>query len=375
MVFEIPLFEIYWDEEDIKSVNEVIRRGTYWATGPEIEQFEDKLSEYIGLKHAVTFNSGTSALHAVLLAHGIKSGNEVIVPSFTFTSTANAPIFVGATPVFAEIEEKTYGLDPEEVEEKITPKTKAIIPIHYGGCPCMIEELAEIAEDYNLILIEDAAESLGSKVNNRSVGSFGDTAMFSFCQNKIITTGEGGCIVTDSGEIYDKLKLIRSHGRLENVNYFSSPDIMDYKILGYNFRMSTMTAALGISQLKKINKIINLRRNIAAIMTKKLSKINEIILPSPPTNYFSVYQMYTIRVAENIRNDLINHLTDRSIMSKIYFPPIHLTSFYKEKFGYDKGNLPITEKISDQVISLPIYPNLKIDQIHEIISGVLEFWK
>lgn len=150
---------------------------------------------------------------------------------------------------------------------------------------------------------------------------------------------------------------------------------MDYKTLGYNFRMSTMTAALGISQLKKINKIINLRRNIAAIMTKKLSKINEIILPSPPTNYFSVYQMYTIRVAENIRNDLINHLTDRSIMSKIYFPPIHLTSFYKEKFGYDKGNLPITEKISDQVISLPIYPNLKIDQIHEIISGVLEFWK
>jgi perosamine synthetase len=212
MAFKIPLFKIYWDKDDLKSVNNVISRGTYWATGPEIEQFENKLSDYVGLKHAVTFNSGTSALHAVLLAHGIKSGQEVIVPSFTFTSTANAPIFVGATPVFAEIEDKTYGLDPEDVKEKINIKTKAIIPLHYGGCPCMIEELAEIAEDHNLILIEDAAESLGSKVKNKLVGSFGDTAMISFCQNKIITTGEGGCIVTNSDEICNKLKLIRSHG-------------------------------------------------------------------------------------------------------------------------------------------------------------------
>lgn len=375
MTFKIPLFEINWDEEDVKTVSEVIRRGTFWAAGPEIDEFEEKISDFMGLKNTVTFNSGTSALHAVLLANGIKSGQEVIVPSFTFPATANAPLFVGAKPVFADIEDKTYGLDPEDVIEKITPKTKAIIPIHYGGCPCLIEEIAEIAQDHDLLLIEDAAESFGSKINNKLIGTFGDASMFSFCQNKIISTGEGGCIVTDSDKLYNKLKLIRSHGRLENVNYFSSSEKMDYKILGFNFRMSSITAALGISQLRKIDKIIDERRNIAKILTKKLSVNDEIVLPSPPLNYFSVYQMYSIRVDENIRDDLMQHLGEKGIMSKIYFPPIHLTSFYREKFGYDIGDLPLTEKISDQIISLPIYPQLKIDLINEIVKGVLEFWK
>lgn len=375
MTYEIPLFEIYWDNEDLKSVNNVIRRGNYWATGPEIEKFEEKISKYLGVKHAITFNSGTSALHAILIAYGIKSGHEVIVPSFTFTSTANAPIFVGAKPIFAEIENKTYGLDPENVKERITPKTKVIMPIHYGGCPCMVEDLAEIAQDHKLLLIEDAAEALGAKIKNKMVGTFGDATMFSFCQNKIISTGEGGCIVTDSDDIYRKLKLIRSHGRLETENYFSSSKIMDYMVLGYNFRMSTMTAALGISQLAKINKIIAKRRNIASIMTQKLSEIDEIILPNPPSNYFHIYQMYTIMVDGSIRDDLMQHLMDRGIMSKIYFPSIHLTSFYKEKFGYKEGDFPISENISNQVLSLPMHPNLEIEQINRITDSVLDFWK
>ena len=170
---KIPLFKIYWDEEDIKMVNGVIKRGAYWTTGPNIEEFEKMISEYVGTKYCVTFNSGTSALHSVLLAYGVKEGGEVIVPSFTFISTANAPLFVGAKPVFADIEEKTFGLDPESVKEKITEKTKAIIPIHYGGCPCLIRELKEIAEDYNLILIEDAAESLGATIKEESWNFWG----------------------------------------------------------------------------------------------------------------------------------------------------------------------------------------------------------
>ena len=159
---EIPLFKIYWDKEDIEMINSVIKRGAYWTTGPNIEEFEKMISEYVGSKYCAVFNSGTSALHSILLAYGIKDGDEVIVPSFTFISTANAPLFVGAKPVFADIEEKTFGLDPEDVKEKITNKTKAIIPIHYGGSPCLIRELKEVAEDHNLILIEDAAESLGA---------------------------------------------------------------------------------------------------------------------------------------------------------------------------------------------------------------------
>ena len=221
MTWKIPLFKIYWDEDDVEAVTESIRAGMNWATGPNVAKFEESIASYVGTEYAVTFNSGTSAMHAALLSHGIKEGDEVIVPSFTFIATANVPLFVGAKPVFADIEEDTFGLDPEDVKEKITEKTKAIIPIHYGGCPCKIRELKEIAQDHDLILIEDAAESFGAKVKDEKVGTFGDSAMLSFCQNKIITTGEGGVIVTNSEEIYEKLKLIRSHGRWETQDYFT----------------------------------------------------------------------------------------------------------------------------------------------------------
>ena len=248
---KIPLFKIFWDEEDIRAVKGVIKKGAYWTTGPQSKEFEKMIAEYIGTKYAVVFNSGTSALHAAVLAHNIKKGDEAIVPSFTFIATANALLFAGAKPVFADIESKTFGLDPEDVKEKITGKVKAIIPVHYGGSPCLIRELKEIAEDYNLILIEDAAESFGAKIKDKKVGTFGDSAMLSFCQNKVITTGDGGAVVTDSREIYEKLKLIRSHGRLEDTDYFSSWKDVDYVTLGYNYRMSDITAALGISNLKR----------------------------------------------------------------------------------------------------------------------------
>jgi len=376
MTWKIPLFKIYWDNEDIKMVNNAIKKGMFWAIGPEIEKFEKKISGYIGTKYAVSFNSGTSALHAALLAHGIKQGDEVIVPSFTFIATANAPLFVGAKPVFADIEEKTFGLDPEDVKEKITKKTKTIIPIHYGGCPCRIRELKEIAEDHNLILMEDAAESFGAKIGKKMVGTFGDSSMLSFCANKIITTGEGGCIVTDSKDIYKKLKLFRSHGRLETQNYFSSTGYMDYVTLGYNFRMSNITAALGIAQIKKVDKIIKIRREKADYMAKKLSKIKEVILPEPPKNGSSVYQMYTIRVkkGKRTRDDLMKYLAKEGIMTKVYFEPVHLTHFYRKKLGY-RCKLPVAERLSKQVLTLPMYPALTKNEINYITDKIDTFFK
>ena len=376
MTWKLPLFKTYWDEEDLKNVTKVIKRGSYWATGPEIKEFEKKIAEYVGAKYAITFNSGTSALHALLLAYDLKQGDEVIVPSFTFIATANAPLFVGAKPVFAEIEDRTYGLDPEDVKKRITPKTKAIIPIHYGGCPCLIRELKEIAEDRNLLLIEDAAESLGAKINDKKVGTFGDSAMFSFCQNKVISTGEGGAITTDSKEIYEKLKLIRSHGRLETQDYFSSTEYMDYVTLGYNFRMPTMNAALGLSQLKKIDKVIKMRRDKAEYMTKKLSKIKEITLPTAPPDYFHVYQMYTIRIdgIRQIRDRLIQYLGGKGISTKVYFEPVHLSYFYKNKFGFKRGDLPVTERISDQVLTFHTHPLLKNEEIDYISEEIDKFF-
>ncbi len=361
---KIPLFKIYWDEEDVKAVTDVIRRGSYWATGPEIKEFEDKVAEFVGRKHAVAFNSGTSALHAILLAYGIGKGDEVIVPSFTFISTVNAPLFVGAKSVFAEIEDETCGLSSEDVKGKITEKTKAIMPIHYGGSPCLhIKELKEIAEDNNLLLIEDAAESLGAKIDHKMVGSFGDAAMFSFCQNKVITTGEGGVILTDSKEIYEKLKLICSHGRTESGNYFSSAGKINYVALGYNFRMPTIIATLGISQLKKIDKITKMRRKNAEHYTKSLEKIDGIKPPASLSNFFHVYQMYTIQVENGLRDKLKDYLAEKGAFSKVYFDPVHLTKFYQEKFGFKKGDLPLTEEISKKVLTLPMYPTLKKEEI------------
>jgi len=375
--WKIPLFKSYWDEDDVESVAKIIRRGTHWAAGPEIREFENEIAKLIGNKYALTFNSGTSALHAVLLAYDIKQGDEIIVPSFTFIATGNAPLFVNAKPVFAEIEDGTYGLDIEDVKNKITDKTKVIMPMHYGGCPCKnIRELKEIAEDNDILLMEDAAQSLGAKIGDKKVGTYGAAAMFSLCQDKMITTGEGGIIVTNSRDCYERLKLIRSHGRAESTDYFSSSELMNYVNLGYNFRMPTMIAALGKSQLKKINKIIKMRRKNAKYYTSKLSHISDIKLPVTPTDFFHVFQKYTIRVENKKRDMLMKYLAKKGVFSKAYFGlPVHLTKFYRDKFGYTEGDLPRTEEISECVLTLPMFPALKNSDIDYIADSIMEFFK
>jgi perosamine synthetase len=372
--WKIPLYKIYWDKDDENQVAEVIRQGMFWATGPNIEKFEKTVADQVGKKHAVAFNSGTSALHAMLLAYGIKKGDEVIVPSFTFIATPNSVLFVGAKPVFSDIETETCGLDPGDVEKKITSRTKAIMPIHYGGLPCRIKELKEIAEDHKLLLIEDAAESLGAKIDGQPTGSFGDAAMFSFCGNKVITTGEGGMIVTDEQGLFDELKLVRSHGRAETENYFTSAKKMDYVKLGYNWRMSNIIAAVGISQMRKLNKAISMRRKNAAYLSQHLSNINGIKVPESPPGYFHVYQMYTIEVngAKTGRDDVKNYLTDKGVMTKVYFSPVHLTQFYRESFGFQKGELPVTEELSERVLTLPMYASMTTDEMNYVISSIRE---
>ena len=376
MDWKIPLFEIYWDEDDVEMVKETIQRGMAWAIGPNIDIFEQMISTYLGTKYAVAFNSGTSALHAALLAFGIGEGDEVIVPSFTFIATANAPLFVGARPVFADIEEKTLGLDPKDVAGKVNSRTKAIMPIHYGGCPCFIEELGEIARRHGLLLIEDAAESLGADIEGRKVGTFGDASIFSFCSNKIITTGEGGMVVTGSEQLYEKLKLLRSHGRADTDNYFSSTMSADYITLGYNFRMSDITAALGVAQFKKMDKIIEMRRENAGKLSARLSRISEIEVPHPPGGFSHVHQMYTIKVREGKekRDALMKYLAVKGIMSKVYFSPVHLSHYYKEHMGYS-CKLPVTEMVMQQVLTLPMYPGLTDRQVDYIAGEVASFFR
>lgn len=373
MNFRVPLFKIYWDSDDIEAIKKVVERGSYWATGPEIEAFEKAVAKYVDRKYGVAFNSGTSALHAVLLAYGIGQGDEVIVPSFTFISTANAPLFVGAKPVFADIEPISYGLDAEDVEKRITEKTKAIMPIHYAGGACKdIKRLVKLAKEYNLILIEDAAESLGAILEGRKVGSFGDAAMFSFCQNKVITCGEGGIIVTDSKETYEKLKLIRSHGRREfGEGYFSGGKV-DYVELGYNFRMPSMIAALGLSQISKIEKIIKWRRERAFYYSEMLKHIDHIEPPQELPNSRHVFQMYTIKVKKN-RDSLMRFLKSHGVFCKIYFDPVHRTTLFKHVLNYN-CRLPETEQISSKVLTLPLYPHLSKEEQDYVIS-LLKKWE
>ncbi|MFW9995581.1 MAG: DegT/DnrJ/EryC1/StrS family aminotransferase [Candidatus Odinarchaeota archaeon] len=371
---KIPLFKIYHDEHDVESVSSVIKSGMQWAIGPSVKQFEQLITQYLGIDYCVTFNSGTSALHAILLAHSIHKGDEIIVPSLTFIATANAPLFVGARPVFADVDQQTLGLDPDQVLGKVTSKTKAIIPVHYGGCPAPIQALKEIADDHNLILIEDAAESFGAKIDDQMTGTFGQSSMLSFCQNKIITTGEGGAIVTNSKEIYQKLRLIRSHGRMDDSNYFTSAISGDYVELGYNFRLSNINAALGVSQLQKVEPIISMRQKAAHYYIENLKTVEEIILPFLPSNIRHVFQLFSIRVKNGRRDALIDFLRKRGIMTKVYFSPVHLTHQYKNVLGYT-DHLPVTESIAKEILSIPIDPAITEKELNYVIASIKSFYE
>ncbi len=377
MDWKVPLFKTYNDSDDIEVVSSVIRRGTYWATGPEIQEFENKIAHFIGRKYALSFNSGTSALHALLEAYNIK-GKEVIVPSFTFIATANAVLLAGGIPVFAESEDTTFGLDVEDVERRITKNTIAVMPIHYAGCVARdIEKIRDLCIRRGLLLIEDAAQSFGAVMNSTKAGCFGDAAMFSFCQNKVITTGEGGVIVTDSEKMYEKLKLLRSHGRVEATqDYFSHTGDNEYVEVGYNFRMSSISAALGLSQFKKFSFLSEKRRDNASILDRELGKINQRLLRIPfrSGHFEQVYQMYTLLLNnKSIRDGLQKYLEQKGIMTKVYFMPVHLKELYVKRLGYKKGDLPLTELLSERVLTIPLYVDLSPDDLQYVIDSIVSF--
>ncbi len=376
MSWKIPLFKIYNDKNDIKTVTRVIKRGTDWAVGQEIKEFEKKISDYTGTKYCAVFNSGTSALHAVLIAHKIKSPSRVAVPSFSFIATANSVLFVNAKPVFVDIEEENLGMDPEKLQSTVTKqKIDAVIPVHYSGLSCKIDEIVQIATRKKIPVIEDAAQSFGATYKGKMTGSFGDSAILSFAPNKIITTGEGGAVLTNSREIYERLLLVRSHGRNDTVNYFTNAGQVDYVDLGYNFRMSSMTAALGLSQINKVNKIIKMRQSIASHYNKEFEDIKQITIPNPKLGYNQVYQLYSIRINNKQRDGLAKHLKSKGIMSKVYFDPIHLTPFYRKIYKFNGGELPVTEKMSKEILTLPLYPHMTKIEMNMVTKEVRNFFE
>jgi len=366
MTDTIPLFEIPWDETDISNAVESLSRGSYWAKGPFVDEFEEGLESYFGIDHAISTNSGTTALVAALKACGIGPGDEVIVPSFTFIATANVVELVGAEPVFADIETDTFGLDPSSVESKITDQTAAIIPVHVYGAPCYIHELSEIADKNDLWLIEDAAEAFGATADGELVGTIGDIAALSFCQNKVLPTGEGGAVITNNTEIAGRASQFSNHGRVEG-DYFGSVGSGEYETVGSNYRMTDMVAAVGCAQLSKVDNLIDQRQTIAARYRNGISEIPGIEPHESRASDTHVYQLFTVLCEENsIRQDLIESLTDAQISCKIYWdPPVH----ENEVFGStDDGRLPHTAEISSRVLSLPMYPTLPLADVDRVVE-------
>lgn len=359
---QVPLFRIQNEPSDVAEVRKIIQRGSYWATGKEIQVFEELIADYIGTEYAVAFNSGTSALHSILMAYGIGQGEEVIVPAFTFIATSNAVLATGAKPVFADIEDETMGLDVESIHEKITPQTRVIMLVHYAGCPARdTKDIAQLAEDHNLFFIEDNAETFGGKIWQNKTGTLGNASMLSFCQNKIITTGEGGAVVTDDKGIYEKLRLIVSQGRV---------GVDDYIDFGYNFRMPTMNASLGISQIRRADRLIEMRKAHAKYYNKQMADVDGVEICQTPIGFTNVYQMYPVKIigGREARAKLIEHLAGKGIGTRICFEPVYATPFYRD-LGY-KEHLPLTESCASKILTLPMFPDLKMEEIDYIVKEV-----
>ena len=370
MADPIPLFEIAYDETEILNAVQSISRGSYWAKGPFVDSFEAELESYFGVDHAVVVNSGTTALVAALRALGVSPDDEVIVPSFTFIATANAVRLVGAEPVFVDIEEETFGLDPASVRESVTDRTAAIVPVHLYGGPCQIDELAAIAEEEGVALVEDAAEAFGATHEGKFAGTFGDAGILSFCQNKVVVTGEGGAVLTDDDDVASELRLYRSHGRMEG-DYFESVGSGEYVSLGTNVRMSDLTAAIGCAQMEKVDDLIGGRRAAADAMTDDIESIEGVKPPRAIDGGRHVYQLYTIELEADVdRETVVESLDDADVSSKIYWDtPVHRTQYYRDTVA-SPACLPTTDAVADRVLSLPIYPDLTPAQANRITNAV-----
>jgi len=371
----ISLSDNYIDDADVRAVSSVVRSG-WFTEGKKVSEFEYAFAKYVGTKYAVAVSSCTSALHLALAAMNIKDGDKVIVPSLSFVATANCVLYQRAKPVFAEIDPTTYCLDPNDVQEKVDKKTKAIIPVHFAGHPADMKPLMDLAEDYDLKIIEDCAHAVGALYKRDKTGSLGDVGCFSFFSNKNMTTGEGGMITTNDIEIARKVRLMKSHGmnRSRWERYQQASWRYDVIALGFNLRMNEMQAALGISQLKKLDHMNDLRIRNASKYTRLL-KNEYIVTPKVMKDIKHVFYLYVIRLTEQVgapRDEVIEKLKQKNIYAGVHYPPIHLFSLYRNEFGYRGGELPVTERISNTVISLPMHQKLSNKEIDYIAKELIE---
>ena len=365
---KIPQADPYITEEEIAAVANAVREKRL-SQGVYVEEFEEKFAKYFGTRHAVAVSNGTAALHVALAAIDIKPNDEIIVPSFSFIATANCALYQGAKPIFVEIEPHTYNIDPDRIEEKITEKTKTIIPVHYAGQPADMDAILEIARKHSLHVIEDAAEAHGSLYKGKKVGSLGDLNCFSFYPNKNMTTGEGGMITTNNDELAEKMRMIRNHGQDKRYHHIT---------LGFNYRMTDIQASLGLIQLMRLDWVIQEKAEKAAYYDERINEMFNNLIKTPCIAPYAthVYMFYTIRFKNQATRDrVIAELDQKSIETRVAFPPIHLQPLYQNLYGYKRGYLPITEEISETILCIPIYPHITQKQQDYVLSALKEALK
>lgn len=365
----IPYGKQTIEQDDIQAVVDVLK-SDFLTTGPKIAEFEQTVADYVGAKYAVAISNGTSALHAACFAAGIGPGDEVITTPLTFAASANCVLYCGGTPVFADVDPRTYNIDPEDIRRKITDRTKAIIAVHLAGQPCDMDAIHSIAREHGLIVIEDGAHALGSVYKGKKVGSLSDMTTFSFHPVKPITTGEGGMIVTDNEELYKKMVLFRSHGITRDDSMMTRNDgpwFYQQFDLGYNYRITDIQCALGCSQMKKLDRFLKRRKELVARYNEAFADCSNIVTPYQFPDTESGWHLYIVQVKNCDRKQVFEALREKGIGVNVHYIPVYMHPYYQEN-GYKDVHCTNAEEIYSHIISLPLYPGLTDEQQDYVID-------
>jgi perosamine synthetase len=359
-------------EADVAAATEVLR-SDWLTTGPKVAEFEEAIADYVDARHAVSFSSGTAALHAAVLAAGLKPGDEAITTPLTFCATANAALYGGGTPVFADVRDETLTIDPKEVERRITPRTKVLLPVDYAGQPADLDALLALADRHELLVIEDAAHALGAKYRSRMVGSISHMSVFSFHAVKHLTTGEGGMVTTNNSDFAQRLREVRNHGIDSDARARQAAGHWHYEMttLGFNYRLTDIACALGLAQLPRLSANLARRRAIAVRYGKALATVPSLTLPIVAADVTSAWHLYPVRVDASIdRAEVFNALRAEGLGVNVHYIPVHLHPYYRSRFGYRGGEFPIAETASGRLISLPMFHGMTDEDVDDVIFAV-----
>lgn len=373
---QIPFHRASVGEEEVRAVSEVIRSG--WLTmGPKTVEFETEFARYIGAKHAIAVSSCTAALHLALEAVGIGAGDEVLVPTTTFTATAEVVTYLGAKPILVDVEENTLNLNPADAAGRVTPRTRALIAVHFAGQPCDMERIRELANQHGLYVIDDAAHALPASYRGASVGLLSELTAFSFYATKTLTTGEGGMVTTDNADYADRIRIMRLHGIGRDAwKRYSATGSWYYEVLaaGFKYNMTDIQAALGLVQLRKCSAMRSQRRQIAMQYTAAFARLEALEPPTVLDDRESSWHLYVLRLRTDrlgvARDDFISALRERGIGTSVHFIPLHLHPYYQKAFGYRPTDFPVAEKEYNRSLSLPIYPDMTQEEIQRVIEAV-----